>query len=622
MDDARMEALRGEATQLIEDLRLAVGVPGSAGVGWIHGSARPHSVASFRVDQAAGNVELNQRIVQTWFETLPASRAEARFAALALRAGASLLFSPEAYAWSEATEVHLRSRQDRGLDSTYTGAFWAANAILEGHRLDQRVIQFMPDAEELLAELVTYDLDAHPVFDVYPRGAIVIGRPSLAGELAQPAFDDFVDTFGIDEAERLTATLAEYVALTPNAVDAMVEATAQLVFLAFPDAMGLTFGDSADSDIWPVQGAVGASTGAEWVDLEELIAAALSGFSGEAGLDYGDALLIGLGGDPLAGRRFGAWSHSGGIVLDLVQTDLNWTDIKTLVAHGWEQFENSPGSFHKTSTAQPQQIASECVWIIRDLLGRPGVEGLVIWGRGAAEQAVHDLEWTLDVDTSSTPVSANVDAGEPAVSEDTAGPTMVEALADAGLVIPPLGPARLSDVETFGLWHWGTQTLSPRAMYDFEIAPVVTALIDAGPLFALSHSGHGTNSHRLNVVTAGGPFAAFVQHRFGDVCTDPLWARLAINEAYTYLHVLFAAAQLEEFESPRWLLLYSQFRGTCGIVDLDQVRTVGEWQSAYTPFRTFGALIRGAVALVPEDKTFMGFGTAIDWGEDEPEETQ
>lgn len=40
-----------------------------------------------------------------------------------------------------------------------------------------------------------------------------------------------------------------------------------------------------------------------------------------------------------------------------------------------------------------------------------------------------------------------------------------------------------------------------------------------------------------------------------------------MNSAYSYLHVLLTAKELSDQDNPRWLLVYSEFRGIIGIVD-------------------------------------------------------
>lgn len=757
MQDEDWELLRERATALIAEVQRATGAARAPKVVWFRIGADSSSIApAFRIDQDAKAVGLNRRVVEDWFDALPQTQARDRFAALALRAAAALLFAPPARAWSEAAAAHIRSEQDSGLDESYAKAFQAAHAILEGHRQDQRVLDLFPGEGDRLAELVRFDLESHPAFDIYPRAAIVMGRPHLPKTLAQSAFDEFVDEYGLDEAEELMSILNEYVALPPEAVEEMVDATAELVFHAFPEAMGLAWGEPT-SDDWPLRRRLREGDAVGWKDLVSFIAATLSRFTGEAGLDFGDALLIGVNSDPLAGSRVGAWSRSGNISLDLTQAAFDANAHRELLARGWEEFGNAPSSYHKDAAVRDaEEVAVEIVWIIGALFALPSPVGLVLWGRGPAAQVAQDRGWKLAGTGSaeaSEPLIAHpsdhmhlarlvrsslrdflggvepeeyepgrfafhaeglefvvlaTERAFPAIrfhhrvldppdtmrddlvefanalhgrsstcgshwwlgntslwqvcefwaskfdqeifneqlrvfitvacdrtpeirarfevrDEETGGDEgdwpdgLVAALANAGLACPPLGSFELGDVTTFGRWHWGTHELSPLEMYLFEVEPVVAALVKEGRIFAMSHAGHGLNSYGLTVVTTGGPFAVFVQHLFGGVYTDPLWARLQINEAYTYLHVLLAADELEDANNPKWLLLYSQFRGPCGIVDLEEVRGGKPWEEAFTPSRDFGSLIRAAVALVPGEE-FIVSGTSIDWGEDEPGE--
>lgn len=103
----------------------------------------------------------------------------------------------------------------------------------------------------------------------------------------------------------------------------MVQLTAKLVFPAFPEAMGLGWFDDDEgeltfNDLWKFQGRLPADGAIDWDELERFMASALARFTCEAGLDYGDALLIGLGDDCVAGPRIGTWARSGSISADIV----------------------------------------------------------------------------------------------------------------------------------------------------------------------------------------------------------------------------------------------------------------------------------------------------------------
>lgn len=762
MENHEWNALHERATRLVTEVCDAAGFEAAVSIEWV--SATPLSL--YRVIQKPPTISLSRDAVDGWFQTLPEAQAEARFAGLTLRATSALLAGPPEPEWTEAINDHVRSEMAQGLDATYQQAFDAAAAILESHRLDQRVLDLAPDAGDRLAELVRHDLEAHPTFDVYPRAAIVIGRPNLPTDLAQPAFDEFVEEFGVDEADELLTTLHAYVTLPPDAVDAMLDATAHLVFQAFPEAVGLSHGDPTGSDVWPLQGSFPENSGVTWPEIEAFVGATLSKFAGAAGLDFGDALLLGLTGDPLSGSRLGAWSASDAISLDLTLTDFSDESIRDLIGRGWEQFGNAPESFHKSvATGDAPKVAAEFVWILQALAGLQTPDGLEIWGRGPAEVEAQNAGWELgapapdgfeslvaypdtwedlallvvvslaalpeshpeeyepgrfllDVDgleiavlaterefpavrihhkvldvpehlrdaliefanslhgrsstigshwwlggesfwqvcefwaakfdqeifadqlqtfinvardrtpeirarfspeVTDSPPTEDEEFGLRGVGDETEESRRAVGgiFADVGLLVPPLGPFEIEDVQALGPWHWGTYELVPNEMYMFDVDSVASAILNEGQLFALSHAGHGLNSYGLNLVTVGGPFAVFVQHGYGGVYTDPLKARLRINEAYTYLHILLEAEAVPDATNPKWLLLYSEFRGTCGIVDLDEVRAGKSWQESFAPFRDFKSLIRGAVALVP-DEEFIASGVSIDWGSDGP----
>jgi hypothetical protein len=146
------------------------------------------------------------------------------------------------------------------------------------------------------------------------------------------------------------------------------------------------------------------------------------------------------------------------------------------------------------------------------------------------------------------------------------------AMADAGIARPPFGSIPESAVNTYGQWAWGSRNAPPFEMYMFDVDLIARMLCDDGPFFALNHAGHGVNSYGLNLVTAAGKMAAFVQHPYGGVYSDPSANLIGINTTYTRLRVLFQAAEGQEDLPLKWLLVYSRFRGMGGIVDLDRIR--------------------------------------------------
>jgi hypothetical protein len=131
---------------------------------------------------------------------------------------------------------------------------------------------------------------------------------------------------------------------------------------------------------------------------------------------------------------------------------------------------------------------------------------------------------------------------------------------------------------------------------------------DRAPLFAMSHAGHGTNSYGLNVIAAAGPVAAY----------DPVEDLEQIAATYARLHQVLAAADADDTPA-RWLLLFSNFRGICQLVDLDspvpQTKNNG---IGYEPmkFPDEHALWRGLVERLPYRfgvGVGVGAGHGIKW---------
>jgi hypothetical protein len=142
---------------------------------------------------------------------------------------------------------------------------------------------------------------------------------------------------------------------------------------------------------------------------------------------------------------------------------------------------------------------------------------------------------------------------------------LTAAVAAAGIARPPLGAAEESSVNSYGKWSWGSVDVPPHAMYMFEFGVIARMLAERGPFFAFSHAGHGVNSYGLSLVTAVGPIAAFVQHAYGGVYSNPVDDLIAINSTYSRLHVLFNAAKRKSEAPLRWMMVYSDFRGICDI---------------------------------------------------------
>jgi hypothetical protein len=138
-----------------------------------------------------------------------------------------------------------------------------------------------------------------------------------------------------------------------------------------------------------------------------------------------------------------------------------------------------------------------------------------------------------------------------------------------GIARPPFGVVDESSINSYGSWSWGSLQVDPLVMYMFRFDVIAGMLRDHGPFFAFAHAGHGTNSYGLNLVTAAGPIAAFVQHSYMGLYTDPVQSLIAINSTYSRLHVLLEKAKHKAEMPLRWMLLYSDFRGACTITEID-----------------------------------------------------
>jgi hypothetical protein len=185
-------------------------------------------------------------------------------------------------------------------------------------------------------------------------------------------------------------------------------------------------------------------------------------------------------------------------------------------------------------------------------------------------------------------------------------------LGDGGVAAPPV-PTRCRDsLRALGPWWWGSLLFHPFSLYMFDAVEDLVDHWDRAPLFAMSHAGHGVNSYGLNVITAAGPVAACVQHGFGGAYSDPVEDLEQIAATYARLHQVLAAADGDDSPA-RWLLLFSNFRGICQLVDLDSpVPRTEDAAIGYeaTEFSDEHALWQGLVERLPY--TF-GVGVAIDW---------
>jgi len=162
---------------------------------------------------------------------------------------------------------------------------------------------------------------------------------------------------------------------------------------------------------------------------------------------------------------------------------------------------------------------------------------------------------------------------------------MVKTLTHAGLVVPPLGATGPDEICKLGPWHWGTRNLDRfRDLYLFDVQSVAQDIVEHGPLFAVSHGGHGINSYALSVVTTAPScdVAYFTQHGIFGGYSDFHQDRAFTNA--TSLEVAEAWARLEEepkIERVRWLAYRSSLRFHLGgIVDLDALRAGADFDSA------------------------------------------
>jgi hypothetical protein len=163
---------------------------------------------------------------------------------------------------------------------------------------------------------------------------------------------------------------------------------------------------------------------------------------------------------------------------------------------------------------------------------------------------------------------------------------MVQTLTHAGLVVPPLGAADPSEIHKLGEWHWGTRELDfQRELYLFDIEAVARNIIEHGPLFAVSHGGHGINSYALSLVTSApsGDVAYFTQGGIFGGYSDLDRDRARINAAYLEVAQEWAALEDEANTGPVcWLAYRSAMRfHMSGIIDLDALRAGADFESAH-----------------------------------------
>lgn len=428
LDGDDLERIRSTTQSLCDRVQRLAGQHGAINVTWSPADRAPGALG-YRLTQ--GGIELDRNLVQGWSDQNPAGQVQALVEGLRFRTAAAAVFSPPAYLWAEGVDLHVRSEQERGLGSDYVVAFTAAHRILESHRLDRRLLALLPEATDALTGWVLSELGSHPAFDTYPRAALVMGRPHLPPDLVQPSIDEFLEESGLDEATDLTRVLTEYVSLDDDNIDTMIDLAHELVFLAFPDAIGLGWGEEVMStDVWPFQveipaddhrcdGPDGQPGGQPWEHLQAYLAEAFSEFEGHAGLDYGDALLIDLNGDGIDGPHVAGWARGDDISVECVRIGLNPAGQHRLLDHGWQAYENSPDSVHQQfPTAHASHLAEQIVGILKDLNETSPTDSLTLYGRGHAAD-VSERYWSHP--PVSDPLPGDPSERDPSVGDPSPG---------------------------------------------------------------------------------------------------------------------------------------------------------------------------------------------------------
>ena len=186
--------------------------------------------------------------------------------------------------------------------------------------------------------------------------------------------------------------------------------------------------------------------------------------------------------------------------------------------------------------------------------------------------------------------SATVD--DDSSPDETAQPAahpMFEVLTGAGIVVPHLGCSDPADIEGFGDWHWGTRELDRTDLYLFNVESIARDLAEHGPVFALSHGGHGANSHALTLLsTSPRRDATFLtQSGFGGAYANEDADLQRINDTYHQLEqewVDFGAGRPRD--EIYWLAYASPMRSTSGFVNLSALRRTGSFERANTRLDT------------------------------------
>lgn len=179
-------------------------------------------------------------------------------------------------------------------------------------------------------------------------------------------------------------------------------------------------------------------------------------------------------------------------------------------------------------------------------------------------------------------------------------PQLLDALSSTGIVVPTTWRSVARTVYPIGRWSWGDQPFDPAAMYMFDVEDAVAGALGGQPRFALSHTGYGLGSYGLTLLTSSpaGSVVAFVQHSFGAAYADPLVERDAVNSTYTRLHLLLGEADSphDDPRTPELMIVYSNLRGECSLIDLPAVRDGSSPEQATLKFDTESELFSTVAA--------------------------
>ena len=157
------------------------------------------------------------------------------------------------------------------------------------------------------------------------------------------------------------------------------------------------------------------------------------------------------------------------------------------------------------------------------------------------------------------------DPGEPVPARGLAALSLLQQeFSASGLTLPGIAErfARAGHLSAYGPWRYASTTLpDPFADYVF-LGPARSLQGPVQQQLAISHAGHGVNSHALNLRLAVGPVAIMAQIGWGGVHggadDGDLWSTLCEGvDIVTHGITLSDHGRLER---RRWLVLYSPLR--------------------------------------------------------------